>query len=462
MNAAPDRALPILDYAVIGVGATGLSCARYLQRQGNSFAICDTRSNPPGAVKVLREFAGVDAYFGELPLPVLKRSKRLLVSPGISLETPVVKEAIEQGIELSSDLDLFCAEISCPVVCITGSNGKSTVATLLAEMAKAAGIRVCLCGNIGLPVLDAIDDSIELYVVEVSSFQLERSAALNANAAVILNISPDHMDRYPDLASYKNAKQRIYLNADKCVVNRDDLHTQVDHREAFSSFGLSEPAANHFGVKVCAGETQLMHGDKALLPSTAMRLRGTHNISNALAALALADAVGIPLRAACKVLTTFAGLPHRCEHVADINGRAFINDSKGTNVGATIAALEGLGVVGEQHTVLIAGGEGKGADFTELATAVAAHAHSVVVFGADAEQISNAISEHAPVYHCDDLSNAVSQAYKLSMPGDTVLFSPACASFDMFDNFEHRGDCFREAVLALQVSTSGTEAGGAM
>ncbi|MEM8499532.1 MAG: UDP-N-acetylmuramoyl-L-alanine--D-glutamate ligase [Pseudomonadota bacterium] len=450
MTAASKHSLPTLEYTVIGVGATGLSCARYFQNRGDSFALCDTRSSPPGAADVLREFSGVDIYFGELPFEVLRKSKHLLVSPGVSLETPAIKQVLDQGVILSSDLDLFRADITCPIACVTGSNGKSTVATLLAEMAQAAGIKVCLCGNIGLPVLDAIDESVELYVLEVSSFQLERSAALNASVATILNISADHMDRYSDLQSYAASKHRVFHNADKCVVNRDDVASNIESGEVYSSFGLSAPAAGLFGVAQVADKSCLMYGDSPLLPISDMRLKGTHNVSNALAALALAQAVGISLSVACDVLRTFAGLPHRCEHIANIEGRTFINDSKGTNIGATIAALEGLGAADERRMVLIAGGVGKGADFGEMAEAVSAHAHSVLLYGEDAEKIAVALEAHTAIYRCTDLTDAVRQAYRLSQAGDTVLFSPACASFDMFDNFEQRGNRFRESVLAFR------------
>lgn len=450
MSIASEHPLPTPDYTVIGVGATGLSCARYLQSRGDSFSLCDTRSNPPGAAELLREFSGVDIYFGELPFQVLRQSKYLLVSPGVSLETNAIKQVLDQGVALRSDLDLFRAEISCPIACVTGSNGKSTVATLLAEMAKAADVKVCLCGNIGLPVLDAIDDSVELYVLEVSSFQLERSAALKASAATILNISADHMDRYSDLHSYAASKQRVFLDADKCIVNRDDAATNTESGEAYTSFGLAVPNAGLFGVAQVADEACLMYGDSALLPISEMRLQGTHNVSNALAALALAQAVGIPLGVACDVLRTFAGLPHRCEHIADIDGRSFINDSKGTNIGATVAALEGLGVASERRMVLIAGGVGKGADFGELAEAVSAHAHSVVVIGEDAEKIASALEAYTAIYRCSDLVDAVSTAYQLADAGDTVLFSPACASFDMFENFEQRGNRYRESVLQFR------------
>lgn len=450
MSISAEHSFPAVDYAVIGVGATGLSCARYLQSRGDSFSLCDTRSKPPGAAEVLREFSEVDVYFGELPLQVLKKSKHLVVSPGVSLENDTVRQVLDHGVALCSDLDLFRAEISSPIACVTGSNGKSTVATLLAEMAKAANISVRLCGNIGLPVLDAIDDSVDLYVLELSSFQLERSAALEADVATVLNISADHMDRYPDLQSYAASKQRVFLSANKCIFNRDDLATESECCGAYSSFGLSEPDAGQFGVAQLVGETYLMCGDSPLLPVSDMRLQGTHNVSNALAALALAKAVDIPLGVACDVLRTFAGLPHRCEHIADIDGRSFINDSKGTNIGATVAALEGLGISGERRIVLIAGGVGKGADFGELAKAVSAHAHSVLVYGQDAAQIAEALNAHAAVYRCKDLADAVSQAYQLSVVGDTILFSPACASFDMFDNFEQRGDRFRESVLEFR------------
>ncbi|MFK7731725.1 MAG: UDP-N-acetylmuramoyl-L-alanine--D-glutamate ligase [Pseudomonadales bacterium] len=459
MSLTSEQTLPVFDYSIIGVGATGLSCARYLQNRGDSFSLCDTRSKPPGAADVLREFAGIDIYFGELPLAVLKNSKRLLVSPGVSLETHAIRQVLDQGVSLCSDLDLFRAEIKCPVVCVTGSNGKSTVATLLAEIAKAAEINVCLCGNIGLPVLDALDDSIELYVLEVSSFQLERSAALAADAATILNISADHMDRYSDLESYASSKQRVFMNADKCIINRDELACKNRHGEAYSSFGFSEPAAGLFGVAQVAGDTHLMYGDSPLLPTSEMRLQGTHNVSNALAALALAQAIGISLEVACGVLRKFAGLPHRCEHIADIDGRSFINDSKGTNVGATVAALEGLGTPDDRRMVLIAGGVGKGADFSELSDAVSAHAHSVLVYGQDAEQIADALETHTEIHRCNDLAEAVNRAYDLSAPCDTVLFSPACASFDMFDNFEQRGDRFRELVLSFRRKTSASGVG---
>jgi UDP-N-acetylmuramoylalanine--D-glutamate ligase len=446
---------------IVGLGKTGVSCARFLAAQGVAVAITDSRDNPPG----LELFSGaredIPIAVGGFDENLFAQAEQLIVSPGVSLDEPLIAEARARGVEIIGDVELFARHVESPVIAITGSNGKSTVTTLVGEMAWDAGCEVRVGGNIGLPVLDLLSSPVadikpELYVIELSSFQLETTYSLNAAAAVVLNVSPDHMDRYGDLAHYARAKQRVFHGNGAMVVNRDDpcvmsmgqaeAHATAGEQRKVTSFGLGMPPDEQsFGRIQYQGELYLARGKEPLLSVRQLRIAGEHNQANALAALALGEAVSLPMDKMLDTLQRFTGLPHRMQWVAEIHGVQWINDSKGTNVGATVSAIQGL----PGELVLIAGGQGKDADFSPLREAVADKVRTVILLGEDAAKIEAALGGIVPVIHAHDMEDAVSLAQAAAKTGDTVLLSPACASFDMFDGFAQRGQVFMNAVQGL-------------
>jgi UDP-N-acetylmuramoylalanine--D-glutamate ligase len=440
---------------VIGLGKTGLSCARHLQRLGRRFAVVDTRAQPPG-LDQLRAFApDVELHCGELDGDFLARADELVLSPGVAQSHPAIQQAVAAGVRLTGDIDLFCRAISAPVIAITGSNAKSTVTTLVGEMAAAAGIDVGVGGNLGTPVLDMLAGGEQaLYVLELSSFQLETTSDLRAEVATVLNISPDHLDRYASVQEYYQAKHRIFRGARKVVENKDDplTHPLLPKGVDTWLYHLGAPDLKRFGLlQDETGQDWLALGRERLLAVSELRIRGTHNVSNALAALAIGQAAGLPMAAMLQALRGFGGLEHRCEWVADVAGVAYVNDSKGTNVGATVAALNGLGptLAAGAGIVLIAGGDGKGAEFGELDEPLNRYARALVLIGRDAARIDAAISTVARAY-ATSMADAVQQAAALAKAGDIVLLSPACASFDMFSGYPERGRVFVDAVRALE------------
>lgn len=435
--------------AVIGTGITGLSVARFLAAQQQSFVLLDTRVSPPNLEKVKNEFPGVSIECGELNPQTLLACDEIIVSPGVAVATPAIEQAKNAGIPIVGDIELFARYAKAPIVAITGSNAKSTVTTLVGEMAKAAGIRVAVGGNLGTPALDLLDDSVELYVMELSSFQLETVSKLNAKVATILNISADHLDRYDSMRAYILAKLRVYFGAEHIVVNRKDVLTHPPLAAGVKPiyFGGSADFGS-FGLIEQENEEYLAKNLTPLMPSRELKIRGRHNVDNALAALALGDAVGIPMTAMLDTLKNFKGLKHRCEFVAAKNGVEFYNDSKGTNIGATAAAIQGL-ARDPQQLIVILGGEGKGQDFTELAPSLNAINNQVVLIGRDAPIIEQAVVNVTKITHAASLKDAVSKAFALAKSGDAVLLSPACASFDMFKGYEDRGDQFCQIVQEL-------------
>ncbi len=441
----PRRAL------VVGLGRTGLSCARWLAGQGWQVAVTDSREEPPALVELRRSLPDVGLFLGGFPPEAFEHADLLVVSPGVPLSTPQVRAAQERGVPAVGDVELFAQTVNRPVAAITGSNGKSTVTTLLGMMAREAGLRTAVGGNLGEPVLELLGSEAELYVVELSSFQLETTESLSPAVAVVLNVSADHMDRYPSLEAYAETKARIYRQAEVGVCNLDDPRVAAMPRAGETLFfTLGEPESDEtFGVRELDGGSWLCRGTRPLLPVRELRMPGLHNRANALAALAMGTALNLPLEAMTAALRSFPGLPHRTEHLGTIAGVEWYNDSKGTNPGATIAALEGL-ASDAGRTVLIAGGQGKGADFSELAPAVKAHARALVLLGEDADRIAAALEGTVPMVKVADMTEAVERAAELARPGDRVLLSPACASFDMFRGFEHRGEVFRRCVEGLR------------
>ena len=434
---------------VMGLGPTGLSVARYLHARGEIFTVVDTRSDPPGLAELRREMPDVPVFTGDIPDDVLTSASSLVVSPGLALDEPIVARAIEAGADVTGDIDLFAAAARAPVVGITGSNAKSTVTALLGVMADNAGLAAGVGGNLGTPALELLDDSRQLYIVELSSFQLERTGNLGLAVAAVLNITPDHLDRHGSMPRYHQAKHRIFRGCAKAVVNRDDPLTipLVDDHVDVISWRMGEPELNGFGLRLIDGVEQLCRGFEPLLPVAELGLAGRHNVANALAALAIGFAAGLPLPAMLAALRAFAGLEHRCERVALIDGVQYINDSKATNVGATQAAIEGLG---HGHNLwLLAGGVGKGADFSALRQPVQSHCRGVILFGEAAPELAERLAGNVPIIQVQSLAEAVETAAARAERGDTVLLSPACASFDMFASYVARGEAFCQRVEAL-------------
>ena len=433
---------------VVGLGVTGLSVVRYLSALGENLAVADSRDIPPNLQLMQQDYPHVPVHTGAFENKLFTAARRIVVSPGVPMADAALQAAQQAGVEIVGDIDLFANEVQAPVIGVTGSNGKSTVTALISLMLQQSGKRVATGGNIGTPALDLLQQPADAVVLELSSFQLETLHRLPMKTAVVLNISADHMDRYADMGAYIASKLAIYQQAEQAVVNLDDavLAAQSLPSNKVLGFTLGRSADNVFGVDEVNGERYLTFADEPLMPVAELKIKGDHNIANALAALALGKQMGLPMTDMLAALQAFAGLPHRSQWVAQIKGVNWYNDSKATNVGAAAAAIRGL----PGKHVLIAGGEGKGADFAELAEPVKQRVRAVVLVGRDAKLIADALAGAAPVAFASDMRDAVQQAQQLAQAGDNVLLSPACASFDMFDNFEHRGDVFMQAVKELQ------------
>jgi len=436
--------------AVVGLGKTGLAVARFLASQNCPFIMLDTREAPANLAEFQRAFPGVAVELGPLNAETLCGVEEVVLSPGVALSQPALQAALQHGVSVIGDIELFTRHAKAPIVAITGSNAKSTVTTLVGEMAREAGLNVGVGGNIGTPALALLEQEADLYVLELSSFQLETTTRLNARVATILNVSEDHMDRYDSLMDYHRAKQRIYFGAQQVVTNRDDALTQPPLATGVKviSFGLGAPDFNAFGVRRVGDRKYLAFQFENLLSVDELLLPGSHNQANALAALALGQAAGLPMSAMVATLKRFRGLEHRCEWVDEIAGVEFINDSKGTNVGATLAALKGLARL-PSKLILIAGGDGKGAAFDGLRQSLAENVRAAVLIGRDAKAIGAVAETVTTVTYAEDMAAAVEEAFTLAQPGDAVLLSPACASFDMFSGFEDRGRQFVAAVQGL-------------
>lgn len=446
---------------VLGLGATGLSVARYLSRTGRPFAVADSRAAPPNLAAFQAEFPGLRPHLGELSAQLLCQFSQIILSPGIPREEPAVAAAIAAGVPVIGDIDLFVQDARAPIIAITGSNGKTTVTTLVGDMAKACGVDVGVGGNLGVPALDLLSPSRALYVLELSSFQLESTRHLGAHAACILNLSDDHMDRYSavpgcksPMQAYHRAKQRIYFGAKHIVANKEDPLTQPPLAEGVKcvQFSLAQPDLQDYGLLKDGAEVFLAKGLTALLNTRELRIRGRHNWANALAALALGEAAGLDRDVMLASLKNFHGLPHRCEFVGSKNGVEYFNDSKATNVGATLAAIAGM-ASRPQQIVLILGGDGKGADFSPLVKACQHPGQSavkaVVTLGRDGPVLAELLRPYLPVEEASGLPEVVQKVAALAQPGDLVLLSPACASLDMFKNYEARGALFAELVGQL-------------
>ena len=432
---------------VLGLGRTGVSCARYLRRKGLEVRVADTRSEPPGAAALREQLPGAELRTGAFHDGLLEGAALVVISPGLSVAEPVAVEARRRGLPVVGDSELFAREAQAPVAAITGTNGKSTVTALLEHLANAAGRPAVAGANLGEPALDLLERPVpELYVLELSSFQLETTYSLQTAVATVLNVTPDHLDRYGSLEDYAAAKARIFGGCDVAVVNADDARVRAMPRpgQRVITFSLLDPAADYFmardpePVLTCRGE--------ALLPMSAIRLQGGHNAANALAALAMCEALELPRAPVLDALATFGGLAHRAQWVADVAGVRYVNDSKGTNVGATIAAVSGMA----GPLVLIAGGDGKNQEFDELRPVCRGKVRHAVLIGRDAPRLETAFEGVCATERAADMRSAVGAARAAARPGDTVLLSPACASLDMFRDYAHRGDEFAAAVRSLE------------
>ncbi|HUX90947.1 MAG TPA: UDP-N-acetylmuramoyl-L-alanine--D-glutamate ligase [Gallionellaceae bacterium] len=451
---------------VLGLGETGLSLVRWLTAQGARVRVADSRNNPPALDLLQKEFPQAETRCGIFRAELLDGIALIAISPGVPLRDPFVARAAAQGIPIVGDIELFALSLpqknSPKIIAITGSNGKTTVTSMVGAMCRAAGKETLVAGNISPAVLDVMmqrnGKHPEVWVLELSSFQLETTTSLNADAATVLNISEDHMDRYHDMGEYIAAKGRIFRADGKGgaqVLNRDDADSAAMAllERKHITFGLNSPpvSAEDWGVETDNTDTWLVQGQQRVLKANELMVKGLHNVSNALAALALCRAIDLPLPPLLDALRKFKGLPHRVEIVAKINDVIYYDDSKGTNVGATVAALNGLG----RHAVVILGGDGKGQDFSPLAPAVSRHARAVVLIGHDAGKIAAVLQDSdVPVLRAKDMNDAVRQAAAQARAGDAVLMSPACASFDMYRNYVHRAEAFISAVRTLEAEAA--------
>ncbi|MFN0297988.1 UDP-N-acetylmuramoyl-L-alanine--D-glutamate ligase [Acinetobacter albensis] len=437
---------------VAGLGISGVAAVNFLHEQGYRVAVTDSRPTPPGHDQIPSE---VQTSFGQLDQELLLQAEEIVISPGLDPKLAEIQAAIAKGIPVVSEIQILRRATDKPIMAITGSNAKSTVTTLIGLMAKDAGIKVAVGGNLGRPALDLTKDDPELYILELSSFQLETTSNLAADVAVILNLSEDHLDRHGDMMGYHTAKHRIFQGVKKVVHNRDDSLTRplVPDVTPMQSFGLNAPDMNQYGIlKEDDGTIWLARGRERLLKSTDMYMQGTHNIANALACLALGEAIGLALESMLNTLKTFKGLEHRCEFVKELNGVRYYNDSKGTNIGATLAAIEGLGaaIAPQQGKVaIILGGQGKGQDFRALRNALSQYTKLAVLIGEDRTVIEKAIAGTTTIIHADSLKEAVELGQQHTQVHDVVLLSPACASFDMFKGYSERGHQFVECVNTL-------------
>ena len=442
---------------IVGLGDTGLSCVKYFSSMGEKVKVVDSRDEPPGLAALIEAYPDVEYELGDFNVETFVTAKQLVVSPGLSIRSVEIEVAKEAGVVITGDIDIFSKQVTAPIIAVTGSNGKSTVVAILAEILRKAGKNFGLGGNLDgdnfKPALDLIaEDEKDLYLLELSSFQLETTQSLGAEVATILNLSADHMDRYEEIDDYHRAKQRIFTNCKQVVINRDDKESYPleESDAAVWGFGIGRAGINGLGLLKEDGDLYLAYQLEKIVSVNELKVFGQHNISNVLAAVALAMAIDIDMNAIKVAITEFSGLPHRCQWVENIDGVDFYNDSKGTNVGATVAAIEGLGEHISGHIVLIAGGISKGADFSALVPAMNKWGKVVILIGQDAVEMDSYFDAETQSYFASDMQNAVQVALQHATAGDAVLLSPACASFDMFENFQHRGFAFIKSVETLQ------------
>lgn len=442
---------------ILGIGITGLSCARFLSRHALPFSVNDSRDTPISPGEFKHQFADNHLVLGHWDLELIKRADMLIVSPGIDLDRSEIKDVISANCDVVGDIELFCRFSNTPIIAVTGSNGKSTVVSMLSHVGNSSGVKVLLGGNIGLPVLDQIENKADFIVLELSSFQLETITSMQALASTVLNVSDDHLDRHKTMQNYGEIKGRIYNGATTVISNREDSVTTPSIANKASqhlSFGITKPTENEFGLDNIKGDVTLMLGEKALISLSELPLQGIHNAVNYLAVLALGTGANWPMPEMLRGLKTFKGLAHRCEIIETQDQICWVNDSKATNVGATLAAIEGLSptLSSDKKLILIAGGEGKGADFSPLKTALNLQVDGLITLGKDGREIAalRDIKFSEKTTHVNTLSAAVALAREWAVEGDMVLLSPACASIDMFANYVERGVVFIKSVLMIK------------
>jgi UDP-N-acetylmuramoylalanine--D-glutamate ligase len=432
-------------YLVVGLGATGLSCVRYLLSQNQFVIVADSRENPPKLAEFKAAFPHIEMHLGKFSQAVFDQADTLIVSPGVSLQEPCIQHCLSKNIPVIGDVEIFAREAKAPIVAITGSNGKSTLTTLMGELITNAGLKAVVCGNIGLPVLDALSQPVpDYYVVELSSFQLDTTYSLKAKVAVVINVSPDHMDRYASLADYKASKQRVYHDCENAVVNVDepDIWQSLSFQKTPIEFTLQHPNEKQWGL--CDGF--LAQGKNKLIPVSELCLQQRHNNQNYLAALAMGSILKLPMESMLNTLRQFTGLAHRCQLVKKSNGVAWFNDSKATNVGAAIAAIESMAQTSAGKLILLAGGDSKGVSLLPLQEPVKKYVSRVILFGKDADLLLDALQNCAEIIRVKTLREGVQIAKNTAQSGDIVLLAPACASLDQYENYAARGRDFERAV----------------
>lgn len=435
---------------ILGLGLSGLSCIRYLLEQGHdNIIVNDSRSEPPGIEELKNKYPQIPVVLGGFDQNLLEKANQIIISPGISLKHPLIIQQILRGIEVIGDIELFAREATAPILGITGSNGKTTVTTLVGKMVAASGYQVAVGGNIGEPALDLLHQPADFYVLELSSFQLETTNSLKLKSGVILNVTEDHMDRYQNFEEYCKAKQRIYYQCEFPIVygNQPETWKGLNFQNPPVVFSLTSDA--DFCVSLHQGQSYLFHQGAPLIATNELLLHHPHHLENALAALALGSTINLPMEVMLNVLRSFSGLPHRCQLVRTFDEVAWYNDSKGTNVGATIAAILSLGSQKKGRLILIAGGDSKKADLQPLFKSVSQYVDKVILIGQDAPLFYNLLSNQVNCLRVESLADAVESAHQFANAGDIVLLSPACASFDMFNNYEHRGEVFMKCVNSL-------------
>lgn len=456
-------------YTVVGLGKTGFSCVEFLVNQQLTVYACDTRENPPFLEPAKNLLSEEKISLGKMDENFLEVSDFIILSPGLSRNHPDILKQIEKGKPVIGDVELFCRIVKAPIVAITGTNGKSSVTALVGEMAKSAGVDVKVGGNIGTPVLEFLSEpEPELYVLELSSFQLESTYSLNAEVAVILNLTPDHLDQHGSFENYKKAKFRIFEGSRNVAVNLDDdeacffprhpgLHSSETRLKwirdlpemadvQLRTYSIKKPA--DFYLQKINDELFLSHDNQPLLSVKELKIKGMHQYSNALAALSIGSLINLPMDTMCEALKKFEGLPHRCQLIKEHHGVLWFNDSKATTVDSTLASVESVANEVDGKVILLAGGQGKQQDFSQLGK-ISKYLKAVILFGEDKSLIADVFKKDVDVYLVSDLSEAVSKANKISGSNDAVLLAPACASFDMFKNFEHRGESFVKLVENL-------------
>lgn len=435
---------------VLGAGLTGMSCVRFLVKQQITCTVNDSRENATDANEFQQKYDNCSLVQGHWDFDAIAKAQVIIASPGIDLEREQIAQHISQNCQVIGDVELFCQLNDKPIIAVTGSNGKSTVVSLLAHVANELGIKAALGGNVGIPVLDQLDSDVACFIFELSSFQLETVQSLKAKAATVLNVSDDHLDRHITIENYAALKQKIYQNADVCVVNLEDNLTQIPEGiNANKVLSFSKNAArSDFGLLFENNHCYLAHQQQKLIALNELPLAGTHNALNYLSVIALGSVMAWPIDKMVKACAGFKGLAHRCQRIPTTDNIEWVNDSKATNVGATLAAIEGIAEnLSNSKLILIAGGDGKGADFSPLKNAFNQYVSQLITLGKDGEKLAALTSNSIDVASIEE---AVLQASRCANSGDVVLLSPACASIDMFKNFVERGNKFSHAVLDLQ------------